>query len=135
MRSPRLKLRRSWYTARARLGFSGYRVGSWQHGLQCILRLAPLRARRPARITKLVAGLVFWSISLAALSALGVGGAGWWALAVTAASWVTIGAVLFLRDRNRAWPTGPPTSGSREPRRPSPNQGAGETQLEPPETH
>ncbi len=117
-----LRIRKRWYQARARLGFGGYRVGSWQHAAQCVTRLAPMRRRVDFR-AKVLGAVSLYAVCWIALTAIGMSTAWIVAATATAAAWLVTGIALFLLDGRCMGGTHPPTSGVREPRHPSPPRG------------
>lgn len=138
MTSP-LRWRRRWYAARAKTGFEGWRVGSWQHAFQSVLRPVPVRDLSlsvRAALIPLVWLAAWGGVTLAGAAA--VRAPTEIASVVVALAWLVVGLAAFLTDvcrirrRPPFWP--PPDAGIREPRQSPPDLGAGQIQLDPPES-
>ena len=131
-----LRWRRRLYAVRSSTGFSGYRVGSWQHALQTLLGPDPVCDLFGwVKAAVVAAGLiVVWGALVAAGSSPLLAAA--LAAGVVALIWVGAAAVLFVRDIARARAEPPPSwpgeAGVREPRRPPPSPQAGAIELDPP---
>lgn len=129
--------RRRWYAVRAKTGFEGWRVGSWQHAFQSVLWPAPVRDLRVSVRVALIAlvWLAAWGgVTLAGPT--GVRAPGEIASFVVVLAWAVVGLATFLADvlRIRRRPPFwlPPDAGIREPRQTPPDVGAGQIQLDPP---
>jgi hypothetical protein len=138
--STRTQLRwlRSWYAIRNRIGFDGFRVGSWQHLLHLVLR--PRHRMHANRLLRLgLVGLV-WLVALVGSVLAGVSLLRGAVLAtvVLSAVWFAIALGVFVAEvvqsrsqRPPYWR--PPDAGAREPRGPAPNLDAGAIRLDLPD--
>ena len=126
-RSTTLRLRRGRYALGTKLGFFGYRIGSFGHALQRVIR--PIRD-----LTMLATACGIALVYLVAFfgaTAIDGTGAAMWALSATAATWICLGLVMFIQDQTRFAPGSPPVAGVRKPRNPSPISDTDGLKIEP----
>lgn len=131
--------RRRWYAVRAKTGFEGWRVGSWHHAFQSVLRPAPARDLRLPVLAASVA--LVWLAAWGGIKSFGptaVRAPTEVASVVVVLAWLVLGLGTFLADARRIrrrppfWP--PPDACGREPRQSPPDLGAGQIQLTPPDS-